>query len=490
MLRVLKKRASVLCDRISRREWLEVGGLGLFGLGLPTLLRAEAARRAAPLTSPSAAGGGSRNRSAPAKSCILVVLSGGPSQLDMWDMKPEAPAEIRGEFRPISTSVPGIQFSEHLPEVARQAHRLAVVRSAHHNVFISHAAATHFALTGNDHGDVAAVIGASPKDHPAIGSVLTLLRPPDQGIVPYVSLPYITAEGNDGPPQPGVFGGWLGRAFDPLFVLSNSSRCLCEGRSVLRGDPKDPDFQLPALTLTADVTHERLNARIGLLDQISAAIGAFDRSDSVRALSGFQERAFGLLVSALTPRAFDLGEEPESVRDRYGRNVYGQSMLLTRRLIEAGTRMVTLKWGPDANCTWDTHQQNFVKLKSELLPQLDASLSSLIEDLAARGLLDETLVVVMGEFGRTPKVNKTAGRDHWSACYSLLFAGGGTKGGLVLGSSDKIAAYPADTPVTPLDIVATIYTALGVPPETELRDQLGRPLRLVSEGRVLTELLA
>ncbi len=473
MLRVLKRRPSVLCDRISRREWLEIGGAGLIGLTLPRLLAADERRRAAAPDAVQASAGAAVMGSPRARSCIVLFLAGGPSQLDTWDMKPAAPAEIRGEFAAIPTRVPGIQFGEHLPRLAQQAHRLAIVRSAHHRVSNAHAAATYTALTGDDRGDATIAVAAGPNDYPAIGSVLSLLRPPDRPIVPFVSLPYITAEGRGGPPQPGVYGGWLGKAFDPLFVLR---------------DPNAPDFGIPELTLLADVTAERLNARRALLDQLNAHLASLDASRSVRGLNGFQERALGLLSSRVTRNAFDLGAEPDAVRDRYGRNIYGQSVLLTRRLIEAGTRVVTLKWAPDANATWDTHGQNFAKLKSELLPQLDAALASLLDDLAERGLLGETLVVVMGEFGRTPKVNKAAGRDHWPSCYSLVFAGGGTKGGFVLGASDKIGAYPADSPVTPQDIVGTIYAALGVRPDTMLRDPLGRPLRLVPDGRVLHEL--
>ncbi len=465
VLRLLSRRATALCDRVTRREWLQVGGLGCLGLALPTLLRAEQAHRvqAVGLT-------GKR-----AKSCIFLFLAGGPSHHDMWDMKPAAPPEIRGEFKPIATTVTGIQLCEHLSKLARSAHRFALIRSAHHKVSNAHAAATYYALTGDDRGDTTIAIGASPKDNPAIGSVMSLLHPPDRPVVPFVSLPYITAEGAGGPPQPGVYGGWLGRGYDPLFVLK---------------DPNAPDFGVPEMRLTADVTPDRLDGRHGLLRAVNRRMDAAVGSDRMRSLDAFQQRAFTLLTSDESRRAFDLSQEPPRLRDAYGRNIYGQSVLLSRRLIEAGTRMVTLKWAPDANATWDTHGQNFAKLKNELLPQLDLALGTLLEDLDTRGLLDETLVICAGEFGRTPKVNGNAGRDHWPYCYGLLLAGGGVKGGFVLGQSDRIGGTPAETPVTPHDIIATIYTLLGVSPELELPDQLGRPLRLLSHGRVLHELIS
>jgi hypothetical protein len=410
-----------------------------------------------------------------AKSCILLFLAGGPSHLDMWDMKPAAPPEVRGEFKPVATTVPGLQLSEHLPRLARQARRFALVRAAHHRVSNAHWAATYFALTGEDRGDFTIAIPPGPNDYPAIGSVLTHLRPPERPIVPFVSLPYVTAEGAGGPPQPGIYGGWLGRSYDPLLITK---------------DPNTPGFGIPELTLRAEVDPGRLDDRKGLLGRLNGRLDALARSGAAQLLDTYQQRAFSLLTSDATRRAFDLAKEPPRLRDAYGRNIYGQSVLLARRLVEAGTRMVTLKWAPDANSTWDTHGQNFVKLKKELLPQLDASLSSLLDDLADRGLLDETLVLCMGEFGRSPRVNGAAGRDHWPRCYSLLLAGGGVRGGLIYGQSDRIGSDPADNPVTPHDLLATFYNLLGIAPELELPDQLGRPVRLAGPGRVIQELSA
>jgi hypothetical protein len=443
--------------RISRRELLQVGAIGALGLSLPQLLRADA--------------GAGRSGSAAADSCILIFLNGGPSHLDMWDMKPAAPAEIRGEFRPIPTTVPGVQLCEHLPRLARHMHRCALVRSVQHSANNSHAAAVYCGLTGHDRGEQGG--GARPTDHPAIGSVVGLRRPPQRPVVPFVSLPYITAEGRGGPPQPGFFGGWLGRAHDPLFVLR---------------DPNAPGFGLPELSLPADVTPGRLAARRALGGRLGGSPAAA-RERAAQELDGFRARAFDLLTSPATQRAFQIDREPAALRAAYGRNIYGQSVLLARRLIEAGTRVACISWAPDANATWDTHGQNFVKLRTELLPQLDAAVASLLGDLEARGLLERTLVAVMGEFGRSPRVNGSAGRDHWNFCYTLMLAGGGIRGGAVHGASDRIGARPSSCPVTPADVIATIYHCLGIPADLELRDRLARPFQLVPWGSPIRELL-
>ena len=439
---------------LSRREVLQVGAAGLLGLNLPGLLSADARRV------------GSQGK-ATAESCILVFLNGGPSHLDMWDLKPAAPAEIRGPFRPIASSVPGVLLSEHLPRLARQMHRCALVRSVSHSVNNAHAAAVYASLTGHDRGEKGG--GTKPDDHPAIGSTLGLLRPPRRPVVPYVSMPYITQEGAGGPPQPGFFGGLLGRVRDPLFVLR---------------DPNRSSFAMPELGAGPDVDRGRLGARRQLLGRLGAP-----NSTAERELAGFQARAFDLLSAAATREAFRIDLEPPAVRDRYGRNIYGQSVLLARRLVEAGTRLACVSWAPDANATWDTHGQNFVKLKDTLLPQLDAAVGSLLDDLHQRGMLETTLVVVMGEFGRSPKVNAAAGRDHWNFCYGLMLAGGGIKGGCVHGASDRIGARPSRNPVGPGDVVATIYHCLGVAADTEIVDRLGRPFTLVPAGGIIRELL-
>lgn len=349
-------------ERISRREMLQVGGAGLLGLSLPGLLRAEAE-----------AGEGRAGPSPRADACIVVFLNGGPSHLDMWDMKPKAPVEIRGEFRPIATSVPGVLVSEHLPRLAGLMHHGTLIRSAHHSVNNAHAAAVYVGLTGHDRGDATVAIGTGPNDYPAIGSVIGLCRPPRAPVVSFVSMPYVTAEGPGGPPQPGFFGGWLGRDADPLFVLK---------------DPNAPGFGMPELGLPADVSPARFGGRRRLVGDLDGAMMGAGRDRRLRDMDGFQARAFDLITSPDTRRAFQLDREHPRVRDAYGRNIYGQSVLLARRLIEAGTRVACISWAPDANATWDTHGKNFVRLKSELLPQLDAALSSLLGDLEARGRLD------------------------------------------------------------------------------------------------------
>ncbi len=440
----------------TRRGCLVAGALGAAGLSLPRWL---AAREAAP--------GGLAPK---ADACILLFLDGGPSHLDMWDMKPEAAVEVRGEFQSIETSLPGYRMCELLPKLAQQAHRSTIIRSMHHSVNNAHAAAVYCALTGHDRGEQGG--GTKPSDNPSPGSVLGKLRPPMKPVIPYVHLPYITKEGAGGPPQPGFFGGYLGRATDPLFVTR---------------DPNAADFTIPELSL-GDITNARLAGR----EQLFASLERPPLAESISPpaqMSRFQERALDLLTSVDTQRAFRLQDEADTVRDRYGRNIYGQSTLLARRLIEAGTRLVTVSWAPDANATWDTHGGNFTKLRGELLPQLDMAAGSLIEDLAERGMLERTVVAILGDFGRSPKVNGAAGRDHWNWCYSLQLIGGGFQQGLIYGASDKIGAYPAASPLIPGDIIATLYTALGIAPETQLHDNQNRPHRLVPIGDVVPELL-
>ena len=439
---------------------LEVGGLGLMGLSLPRLLEAQSAAENA----------GFRPK---ADSCIVIFLNGGPSHLDMWDMKPQQSDGIRGEFHPIATSLAGYQICEHLPRLAKQMHHASVVRSMHHTVNNSHAAAVYAAMTGHDRGEIGG--GARPDDYPSPGSVLSMYRPPEKTIVSNVHLPYITKEGAKGPPQPGFFAGLLGHSRDPLFVLK---------------DPNAKNFNVPEFTLLAGVTAERFATRRRLFAQLDRNLSQGPGRASVDAMNGFQKRALDLLTSEETQQAFRISEEPAKVRDAYGRNIYGQSTLLARRLIEAGTRMVTLSWAPDANATWDTHGQNFKKLKGTLLPQFDAACSSLIDDLLERSMLDRTLIAVMGDFGRTPKVNTNAGRDHWNYCYSLMLVGGGMKPGFLCGSSDKTGAFPASNPLVPGDIIATMYHALGIRHDQLLYDRLNRPHRLVPEGNVVNDLLA
>jgi hypothetical protein len=442
----------------TRRRCLQLGTLGVagWGLPLPRLLAAETNT------------GGSIRRPL-ADHAILLFLDGGPSHLDMWDMKPEAPDGIRGEFEPIATSLPGYRLCEHLPRLATHMHRATVVRSMHHSVNNSHGAAVYTALTGHDRGEAGGL--ASPNDHPHMGAVLARLRPAPTNMLSHVHLPYITQEGAGNPPQPGFFAGFLGRSYDPLFVLN---------------DPSAPTFSIPELTLQTDITTDRLATRRQLFGTLDDEVP----STAMREVSAMQSRAMDLLTSERAQRAFRLTDELDADRERYGRNVYGQSVLLGRRLIEAGTRLVTVSWAPHANATWDTHGGNFASLKSTLLPQFDAACSSLVNDLADRGMLERTIVAVFGDFGRTPRINgNNAGRDHWNYCYSLMLIGGGFRGGYIHGSSDATGAFPASLPLTPGDIIATMYQALGVPHDGEVRDQLHRPHRIVPIGEPVHELL-
>jgi hypothetical protein len=439
---------------ISRREVLRIGALGACGLSLPTLLSAA------------------ENSRAKADACVVIYLNGGPSHLDMWDMKPNAPAEIRGEFSPISSSLIGVPLCEHLPRLAKHLHRCTLVRSMNHSVNNAHAAAVYAALTGHDRGETGG--GAKPTDHPCPGSVLAKLRPVKGDALPYVTLPYMTKEGAGGPLQPGFLAGFLGATYDPFWVLD---------------DPNAPNFRVQNLSLPGEVSADRLTQRSQLLASLDNSLkGQAERSLS--AMSNFQHKAFNLLTSNTAQRAFQIDQESSQTRDRYGRNIYGQSLLLGRRLIEAGTRMVTLTWAPDANATWDTHGQNFIKLQNPLLPQFDAACSSLLEDLAASGRLEKTLVAVLGDFGRTPKVNAGGGRDHWNSCYTILLAGGGIKQGFVFGASDRNGSVPTESPVSPGDIVATMYRLLGIDPRHTIYDSLERPHTVVPTGRVAHEILA
>jgi hypothetical protein len=446
---------------LTRRNMLQIGAVGALNLALPRLL--EAGERLA-----------RQGQSAPADSCILVFLNGGPSHLDMWDMKPELPQEMRSEFKPVATTVPGVQVCEHLPQLAKLMSRCALVRSVHHKE-VAHAPAVYTALTGIPSNVRSGILGAKPTDHPAVGSVVGALRPPKSQVMPYVLMPYVTQEGAGGPPQPGFFGGWMGKTRDPFLVL--------------QGGKEPGGLNMPALVPGQGLTAERVQDRKRLLAEVNQQ-GSPLRAGKGHEMERLQGMACDLLTSSAAQRAFQLEQEPAKVRDAYGRNVYGQSLLLARRLVEAGTRLTCISWAPNANATWDTHGQNFTKLKKELLPQFDAGVPTLLSDLQDRGLLERTLVVVMGEIGRTPKINKGSGRDHWEFCYTVLMAGGGVKGGLVHGSSDRHGAYPSSNPVTASDIIATIYHGLGIPADLEIHDRQNRPNLLVPQGSPIRALFA
>lgn len=448
---------------LTRRELIRVGAIGLGGLTLPGLLRL------------GRAAGATDGR---AKSAILLFLSGGPAHQDMWDLKPDAPEEVRGTFRPIETNVPGIAISEHMPRMARMADKYAIVRSVHH-LQSNHPAAAYWMMIGGPIQRPTNDAGAMSRlDRPHPGSALAKVMGSTPGSVPpFVMLP--EAIQPNGPERSGQHAGFLGAAFDPYRINS---------------DPNLDDFTPGALQLPPDLTPLRLGNRRSLRGTLQSRRGGGPR-DPGESLADFEThygRAFDLIASTAARRAFELGDEPSQVRDRYGRHVFGQSVLLARRMIEAGVRLVHVNWVRHDNGKggqgYDSHRDHLNWARTELLPPTDAAFSSLVEDLDARGLLDETLVIMMGEFGRTPRFNEAGGRDHWPQCFSVVMAGGGIRGGQVLGSSDKIAAYPASDPVTPGDLIATLYHCLGVDPRTLIHDVQDRPF-VLAEGEPLHALL-
>jgi hypothetical protein len=399
---------------------------------------------------------------------------GGPAHQDLWDLKPQAPDSIRGEFQPIATKVPGIQVGELLPHIAGQMDKLALVRSVTHTDN-NHSTGAHWMLTGHKHRTSAENFGASPSDFPHLGSVVSKLRPGGKSLPSFVALPERIGT-TAGAITPGQFGGILGSHYDPFSIEEH---------------PDKPDFKIDMLTARAGIDDARLAARQHLLQALNDQHQALALSSRAQTMHGYYLRAADLVTSAAARSAFDLSQEPTQERDRYGRGTFGQSLLLARRLLLAGVRLVTVYWHrdmPGVDTTWDTHAQNFKQLKERLVPQVDRPIATLLADLADRGLLEGTLVVWSSEFGRTPKINGNAGRDHWGPCNSIWLAGGGVRGGQVYGSSDKQAAYPADNPVTPADITATIFHLLGIDPHTLVHDRESRPFA-ISAGRVIEALL-
>lgn len=457
-----------LCDGINRREVLRVGGLGFTGLALSNLFQAKA--NAAPRSENRK----STNGFGKAKSCIVIFNYGGPSHLDIWDLKPEAPVEIRGDFKPAQTNVPGISITEHLPRLAKLANHYTIVRSMTHRDN-DHAIGTYLALTGYSHPkhDILGIEPPeTPLDMPSMGSIVGKLLPMERPVFPYVTLGDLRHLGNnDGM---GQNAGCLGKPYDPFIVPFFRP---LNGTLDVRG----------VTTVMGDRDSHELTGRRQLLDRLNLAIHTQQSTVESRNLSDASRRAYDLLASTATRDAFNLSREPQKLRDSYGTTPFGQNCLLARRLVEAGVPLVTLY--SVGNRDWDTHGNNFNDLKTNLLPPMDHGVSALLKDLEARGQLDETLVIWMGDMGRTPRVNKGAGRDHWSFCYSLIMAGGGIRGGQVYGSSDRGAAYPSTNPVGPPDIAATIFHCLGIDPRADLIDQQGRPL-VVSCGSPVNALLA
>ena len=406
-----------------------------------------------------------------ARSVILIFNGGAPSHIDLWDPKPEASSEIRGTFAPVGTDVHGLRISELLPRMARRMRKVALIRSVHHE-HSSHNAGMHWANVGRPYRIDSTLINPTRTDLPGVGTLVGWLAQRDgfsRGVPPYVITPFPTCDSKLYI-TPGQDGACLGPRFDP-FVLDD--------------DPNAANFNVRDLALNAGITPERLRQRMELLADFSQITAPIDAPRSSE-FDAFHRQAAALLQSGKAAAAFDLSQEPQSVRERYGRHSWGQSHLLARRLVEAGTRFVTTVNGP--SIIWDTHKDNFNALQNRLVPPMEQAFAALLDDLEERGLLESTLVVWMGEFGRTPKINADAGRDHWPGCYSVLMAGGGIRGGTVLGASDAMGARPAERPVTPADIHATMFAALGYDPHgITYESNDGRPIRL-TEGSVLGEL--
>ncbi len=477
------------CDGITRRELLTAGALAVLGpeFTLSNVLRADER-------------GSHGRRGGQAKSVILLYLHGGAATQDMWDLKPDAPREMRGEFHPIATSAAGVQICEHMPRLARWMHKAAVVRSVNHragchNPLPCYSGYAQPPRGGGPNG------AAQAEDPPSMGSVCEYLRQHagtaarrDDDVLPdYLHLPCWLGRFR-GPPMrwSGPYAGFLGARYDPLFAD-------CAPHSA--GGARAPDYwhpvtvhgqpSLPNSSLVADMTAERLNGRRTLLQAIDQQLQQVERQP----LDGhdrMQQRAFDVLTSTRSRQAFDLAQEDARLLDRYGRTLFGNSALIARRLVQAGVRFVTVCWDQYETMTpvaWDTHQRNFPMLREHHLPELDRTCSALLEDLDARGLLDETLVAIMSEMGRTPLINKDGGRDHWTSCYSIVLAGAGIQGGVVYGSSDRQAAYVKDRPVSPADICATIYRCLGIDPEMTVPDRTARPMAIAHGGRAIGEIL-
>jgi hypothetical protein len=433
-------------------------------------------------------GNATARQSQHAKSTILIWLSGGASHIDTWDMKPDAPAEYRGEFKPIKTSAPGVRLCEHLPLLAQQAHHLAVVNSLGHDGRGTgdHHAGYYYNLTGHEPDASFRQLGNNRRpyitDWPFVGSVVAAKRPPHAQLPSLMALPQ--KPGFPEYTRPGQFAARLGYEYDPFYLLGKRDR--------------PTEFLAPALTLAGNVTADKLLDRKSLLKQLDQTARL---TESAAAYTGMQDKAFSLLTTPKTHNAFDLSSESEATRDRYGKTINGMSMLMARRLVEAGVPFVAVYWMEDPKLNdlclsaggWDTHGNNFGCLKNHLLPEFDHCFSALLSDLHTRGLLDETLVQVNSEMGRQPRIGdprskgRGAGRDHWINCMSVLLAGGGTRGGQTYGKSDRIAAFPSEQKVLPEDIAHTVYYAMGID-NLDWVDREGRPVNLLSDGRPLVEL--
>lgn len=499
MLRILSS-AKRLCNGVTRREMMQVGGLGFGGLALDQLLQAQ----------PASASPGSLGTSfGKAKRCIVLFLYGSPSQLETFDMKPEAPVEIRGSIEPISSSLPGLDVCEHLPELAKVMDRTTVVRSMTHPYPIHGVA---YAMTGVPVIDVAAELNPTdPRHHPYFGSVVEYFdrqkrQNTDGKFLQNVALPFpFSSQRSDQPFRAGPYAAYLGSSYHPIWTefVGEGVKTITKARTGFSFTGKEPylgctpdsHFRVSAADPLPNLTMDRLNRRRSLLEQFDDTRRDLESSSEGRSLSKFQDMAFSLISSPEVARALDVRQESAATRELYGMTLFGQSSLAARRLLEAGTRLVSVFWDEYglAGDAWDTHFDHFPRMKDQLLPPFDKALSGLILDLEQRGMLDDTLVVCLSEHGRTPRINraKNGGRDHWSRAYSALFAGGGIAAGNVVGATDDIAGDVVARPVSPKDALATMYHLLGIDPHSMLPDRTNRPIPLVSSHHdVVTEMLA
>ena len=468
-----------VCSGFARRNLLQAAGAGLFGLSLPRLLQAEA------LLQPA---------DARAKSVIFLFLFGGPSQLETFDLKPKAPSTLRGPFKPIGCRTHDLLISEHLRRCAQISDQFCVVRSLTHPQR-RHSAAAHYIQTGHPWQITQKGIhNTTSSDWPSIGSVTEYLAQNTSGdhkreLPAYVTVPnYLGRLQGDGLRRPGGYAGWLGGGYDPLMTLIDKRG---PGDNPYFRDCTDEelDFQIEGLAPRRLMTLDRLDRRQTLLAQFDARRRALEDYAAVETLDQFRQRAMALATSEKTRQALDIRRESNELRDRYGRHLFGQATLMARRLVEAGVRFVTVNWDTVDGYSWDSHRSSH-HLEKHLIPGLDQALSALLTDLQQRGLLEETLVVAVGEMGRTPTANGKWGRGHWPDVFPAVLAGAGIRGGAVYGSSDKDAAYPQDNPTTPEDLAATIYYALGIDPERRITNSEGRPTPIVHNGRPLLELFA
>jgi len=469
------------CDWTTRREWLRVGGLSALGLSLPQLLARPSLGGESPRpvggipekahSVPPRIGSGSFGR---AKSCILLFLFGAPAHQDTWDLKPDAPSEVRGEFQPIATKTPGLFIGEHLPMLAARSDRYSLIRSVTHEDN-THTVAMHYMLAGIRHKRPNTNPQNAADDFPCFGAVMNYAQQhgfrsgrPQTTATNALQTGLPTAVSLNAPANqvsannhifPGFFAGMIGGSYDPLFISQH---------------PNQPDFR----PVVAQESPERLQSRQELTRAYQQQVRRLEEIASVRRLNEQQSQAVRLLASPEARVAFELEKEDAATRARFGATPFGQGCLLARRLVEAGVSLVTVNWERD-DAYWDTHKNNFIDLKTKLLPNFDQGCSALLDDLQSRGLLDETLVVCLGEFGRTPKINNAAGRDHWAACNSVMLFGAGLPGGFVYGASDRTAAFPARDAVSPEALAATIYHLLGVDPRLVLYDAQRRPVSLL-----------